>query len=173
MAETHAELVALAARWLRGTRKCAVVATERRAWLAWESPDAIGWMPNGRSILVEAEASVADFLADQRKGRAEPVWRDHATGGPVVGRMGQERWYLTPRGLLDGRTLPFGWGWLEVRGDRVHRRVAAVPLGARSDSEVVLLVAITRNALGGWRGPGVTVGDGDVEAVPDALEDSK
>lgn len=151
MAETHAELVALAARWLRGTRKCAVVATERRAWLAVESPDAIGWQPNGASILVEAKVSVADYLADQRKNER-------------CQRMGQERWYLTPRGLLDGRTLPFGWGWLEVRGGRVHRRVAAIPpLWTRSDSEVVLLVAITRNALGGWRGPGVTVGDGDVE----------
>lgn len=143
---THAELVALAARWLRGTRKCAVVATERKPWAADEHPDAIGWRPHGESILVEAKTSVADYVADLRK--------PHRAGAG----MGRERWYLTPWGLLSGRVgqdgWPAGWGLLGVRNGRVYRVLEAVSRGPSSEvmvAELPLLVSITRNVLDGHR----------------------
>lgn len=62
---THADLVAPAARWLKGTVRCGVVLTEAPS-MDGESPDAIGWR-SGYSVLVECKASRADFLADSRK----------------------------------------------------------------------------------------------------------
>lgn len=147
---THAELVTLAARWLRGTRKCSLVATERKPWVTDEHPDAIGWRPRGESILVEAKTSVADFLADLRK--------PHRAGAG----MGRERWYLTPSGLLAHRMRPdlwpADWGLLEVRNGKVYRVVEAVDRGPAAEvlaAELPLLVAITRNVLEG-RAPGLS-----------------
>lgn len=149
MPETHAELVALAARWLRGTRKCSLVATERKPWSTDEHPDAIGWRPRGESILVEAKTSVADWLADLRK--------PHRAGAG----MGRERWFLTPWGLLAGRVgtgWPAGWGLLGVRNGKVFRVVEAIDRGPVAEvlaAELPLLVAITRNAMSGYS-PGLT-----------------
>lgn len=156
---THAVLVDFARRWLYGTRKCSVVATERNCRRAEEAPDAIGWRPDGESILVECKTSVADYLADQRKPH-------RARAG-----MGRERWYLTTAGLLAGRDLPTGWGWLELRSGRVFRRVDAVDRGVVAEvlaAEAPLLVALTRNVVNGWSGPGVTArpADEDVEERP-------
>jgi hypothetical protein len=133
---THAELVALAARWLHGTRKCCLVATERTAFKVFEYPDAIGWMPDGKSILVECKTSLSDFYADQRK----------ASRRGLMDAMGRERWYLTEDGLLASRTLPDGWGWAVVRKGRIFRVTSSVP--QESDAwlraEMPLIVAIAR-----------------------------
>lgn len=110
---THSYLVSLADRHLRGTRRCDIVLTEKGT--TREIPDAIGWGPGG-SVLVECKTSIEDFRADQRK----PSRR-----APHVG-IGQFRYYLTPKGLLSGQTLPEGWGLLEVRGTRVFTIITAV-----------------------------------------------
>jgi hypothetical protein len=140
---THKELVVLAARWLHGTRRCALVATERIAWKASESPDAIGWAPDGLSILVECKTSVADYLADLRKPTR--------CGAPAMGR---ERWYLTEDGLLAGRELPAGWGWIVVRNGRVFRATPSVPqVGDECcRAEMPFIVALARKAAGGYGG---------------------
>jgi hypothetical protein len=158
VAEAHEHLVSLAARWLRATRKCALVATERNARQAGEAPDAIGWLPDGSSILVECKTSLGDFYADRRK--------PSRTGAPAMGR---ERWYLTEDGLLAGRELPPGWGWLAVRHGRVFRAIPAVPNAKPSTlaAELPLLVALCRNALGGFR-DGVTPGGAGSEDDPEA-----
>lgn len=139
---THAMLVELAARWLRSTRRCAVVATERTCQKSDECPDAIGWSRTGASILVEAKISVADYLTDLRK--------PHRAGGG----MGRERWYLTPWGLLAGRLdeLPAGWGLLGVRNGKVYRVVEAADRGPTPEvltAEMPLLVAIAQRCLWG------------------------
>lgn len=158
MGDAHAALVELAARWLRSTRKCALVATERNCQKAGESPDAIGWLPGGHSILVECKTTIGDFYADRRK--------PSRLGAPAMGR---ERWYLTGDGLLADRELPPGWGWLVVRNGRVFRVVHATPNADwTSAAELPLLVAIARNALGGYR-DGVTAGEPeDVEEAASA-----
>lgn len=105
---THAELVTRAVRWLKRTRRCPVVVS-RSCMATIEQPDAIGWGPFGRSILVECKASIADYLRDAKK-----PWRAH----PEMG-MGNYRYFMTPPGLLAGRTLPDGWGLVECVGRSV------------------------------------------------------
>ena len=39
--------------------------------------------------------------------------------------MGNERYYMTPRGLLVKKNIPEGWGLLEVSGKRVFQAVPA------------------------------------------------
>ena len=93
---THAELVQVAAKWLRA--RCAVVITEMTSGAA-EQPDAIGFN-SYVSTLVECKTSRADFFADRKK----------------LSRMGYYRYYLTAPGLLQISDIPEGWGLLEVDG---------------------------------------------------------
>lgn len=106
---SHDELVGRAARWLKTRFGCGVVATELRCQSS-EEPDAIGFRYGGTwSVLVEVKVSRSDFLADRKKQR------HHVRG------MGQERWYLTPPGLVRPEELPDGWGLAEA--DKVIRVV--------------------------------------------------
>lgn len=103
---THAELVAIAARWLRNTKGCGVVLTEHSA--GREFPDAMGWK-TGFSQLVECKVSRADFFADRRKPtRAHPDVRP-----------AWHCWYLTPAHLVTQFEIPDGWGLLWWTGKRV------------------------------------------------------
>lgn len=113
---SHAELCERAVRWLRKSVGCGVVVSEMVS-ATGEVPDAIGWR-YGRSILVEAKVSRADFFADQKK-----PWRRMPERG-----MGDWRFYLAPAGMLQKNEIPVGWGLLEVAGKQV-RRVHAVPQG--------------------------------------------
>jgi len=105
---THAQMVELAVRWLRGYR-CGVVLSEQ-ACVSGEMPDAIGWKRACHSVLVECKVSRSDFLVD----RAKPFRKK-----PEVG-VGCERYYMTPRGLITCEECPAGWGLLEVRGRSVE-----------------------------------------------------
>lgn len=110
---THAELVEIAARWLRSAKRCGVVLTEA-AGGGLEIPDAIGWRLGGRmSYLVECKASRADFLRDAQK----------PFRGPGRG-VGQSRLYLAPAGMIRPDELPERWGLVEVSGQRARLRVA-------------------------------------------------
>lgn len=114
MSQSHGELVALAARWLRTAKRCPVVLVEA-AGGGLEVPDAIGFQRGGRmSIVVECKASRADFLADKKKS--------HRRSGAG---LGQARYYLTPAGMLIQRDLPAGWGLIEVRDGKPRVRVQA------------------------------------------------
>ena len=126
---THADLVTVAAEWLWKSCKlptgqasgsatyrvrCAVVITEMGS-NAWEEPDAIGWT-SGSSILVECKASRSDFRSDA----AKPYRRNPETG------MGEFRYYLTPKGLLDLDEIPPRWGLIEYDGKLVRMRKVPV-----------------------------------------------
>ncbi len=131
-AYSHADLVGLAERHLRSTRRCNIVLIERG--VNSEIPDAIGWAFH--SILIECKTSMSDYYADAKKPRCS---------GPTFG-MGAERWYLTPAGLLKPELLRPSWGLLEARGSRVYRVVAA-PLREQYDhrNEQRLLASELRN----------------------------
>lgn len=102
---THADLVKLAAHWLRARKRCGVVLTEYR-YLSNEFPDAIGWK-GGQSWMVECKVSRGDFFADRRKA------------GRVAGRrLARFCYYMVPRGLVRVDELPPGWGLLEVLNGR-------------------------------------------------------
>jgi len=105
---THAQLVRLAVKWLRGYR-CGVILSEQ-ACLSGEIPDAIGWKRACHSVLVECKISRADFLADRDKS-----FRRKPESG-----VGCERYYLTPKSLLRLDQLPAGWGLLECRNHGVE-----------------------------------------------------
>lgn len=111
----HSYLVQRAARWLRGTRKCAVVATEKDPGQIPVVPDAIGWTRDGYSVVVECKVSRSDFLADARK-------KSRALG--IV--LGDERWYLTAPGVVRPADLEPGVGLLELHGNTTRKVVRAV-----------------------------------------------
>ena len=103
---THAELVAIAGKWLVGSRKCGAVLTEL-VTLGMETPDAIGFR-DGTSTLIECKTSRSDFLADAKK----PFRRN-----PWMG-MGTYRFYLCPAGVITAQDLPEKWGliWIMENG---------------------------------------------------------
>lgn len=106
----HDELVALGVKWLN--RKCVVVTSEMCTGV--ESPDVIGWLNNGDSILIECKISKSDFIKDSSKSfRMSPH-----TGA------GKRRYYLTEPGLINVDDLPSNWGLIEVKNNRysVKRR---------------------------------------------------
>ena len=105
---THAELVARAARWLRNTVRCGVVATEEYN-VGWSIPDAIGWKSH-TSYLVECKVTRSDFFADAKK---------HHRRYPDQG-MGHLRYYMTPPGLVSLDEVPEHWGLLEARPKQVR-----------------------------------------------------
>lgn len=150
---THAELVARAERWLRNTKKCSVVLTEKGGNTA-ERPDAIGWRNGWWSTLVEAKTSRADFLADKKK----PFRLNPESG------MGQDRYFITRPGLLTPDELPEGWGLIEAHSNicRVVKKALSRPHSdERSSAEVPLLVS----ALWRAQNPGAVNGPVEPEAV--------
>lgn len=143
---THADLVALAVRWLKTTRRCSVVLAEPPA-MRGESPDAIGWR-SGFSTLVECKVSRSDFKADQKK--------PHRLAGM---RMARRCYYLTPPGLLRPDELPAEWGLLEAResGVRVVREVPREEWDdPRSADEVKLEVVMLWAELRRYHAQGIT-----------------
>jgi hypothetical protein len=105
---THEKLVAIAVAWLRRYR-CGVVLSEQSC-ASGETPDAIGWKRACHSVVVECKISRADFLGDREK-----PFRQRQNLG-----MGCERFYLTPKGLVNVSELPAGWGLLELNGREVE-----------------------------------------------------
>lgn len=141
---SHADLVERAARWLRNSLNCRVVFSEPSAPLG-ECPDAIGWV-GGRCVIVECKSSRSDFLADQNK-----LWRRVEGYG-----LGDWRFYLTSPGLLDGLTIPEGWGWYEVRGRAVvfragngYANAAPNPNNSNRKREIEILLWALRQGLSG------------------------
>ncbi len=106
---THALLVKKAVEWLRRRYRCGIVLSEQ-ACCSGEMPDAIGWKGKCHSVVIECKISRADFLAD----RAKP-WR----ADPDVA-LGNERYFLAPKGMLKSTELPVGWGLLEIHRGKVE-----------------------------------------------------
>ena len=82
-----------------------------------EQPDAIGWR-SGISILIECKASRSDFLADQKK-----IFRKNPGRG-----MGDWRFYMAPKGIIQVSDLPLWWGLLEVT-EKTIKKTHGVPKG--------------------------------------------
>jgi hypothetical protein len=108
--ELHRELVERGRSWLR-RQGCAIVFAELCVPTRYgELPDVIGWR-DGLSLLIEAKATRADFLADRHK----PFRCDPAMG------MGDWRFYLTPPGIVTSDDLPNGWGLLWAHPRKIER----------------------------------------------------
>lgn len=76
---------------------------------AGEQPDAIGWR-SGVSILVECKTSRPDFLADAKK-----IWRRKPEKG-----MGNWRFYMCEKDLININELPDKWGLVYVDGKKAE-----------------------------------------------------
>lgn len=139
---THAQLVKIAARWLRTTRRCPVVLTDAGGW--HEIPDAIGFRSGGLdTLVVECKASRADFLRDQKKWH-----RRHGLG------LGQRRVYLAPAGMVRPDEVPPGWGLAEVRPcGRVFVRVPIPKLELRDRDVTLRETRLLFSALAGAQRP--------------------
>jgi len=98
----HEQLVKAGRLWLLNSRRCRVVIAEMHVSVM-EQPDVLGWNNLG-SMLIECKASRADFFVDGKK--------PHRREGCGVG---QQRWYLTPPGLVRPDEVTGGWGLLERR----------------------------------------------------------
>jgi hypothetical protein len=128
----HGQLVEAARVWLYGNQRCSVVITELMT-SAMEIPDAIGWQSGG-SILVECKTSRSDFKADAKK-----FFRKNADYG-----IGNERYFLTPPGLVQVEELPENWGLIEWNGKRVRRLKKSGQHCAAAKFEVLLLLSALR-----------------------------
>jgi len=79
-----------------------VVSTELVCSTVSENADAIGWDGYGRCMVIECKVSRSDFLANKHKPHE------------IVGdSMGNERWFMTPPGLVEPKELPRSHGLLE------------------------------------------------------------
>ncbi len=140
---THAELVAAACRWLRGSRGCRPVFAEFVS-AASETPDAIGWRDHD-CLVVECKTSRSDMRADGKKPHR------------VLGRgAGSYRWILSPAGVLRPEDVPGDHGWAERVGRRVLVRRDAprrAPPTRDAVTETLILRSAVRRHEGGaeWR----------------------
>jgi hypothetical protein len=133
---THSQLVEVAVRWLRGYG-CGVILSEQEC-ASGETPDAIGWKKQCRSVLVECKVDRADFLADRNKR-----WRMKSATG-----LGCERFYMATPGLIKPNELPCGWGLLLCNRRNVQVEVPSADRNLRSAQglklEMNLLLASLR-----------------------------
>lgn len=139
---THDELVKIAVAWLSkpfrnagdgGHSGCSVIISEMTTGNS-ETPDAIGFH-GGAATLVECKASIADFKRDEKK-----YFRRVPDRG-----MGFYRYMMTPAGLLDGYSLPQGWGLIEVSTKGKTRvKVRSSRFTANHRAEKTILISLIR-----------------------------
>ncbi len=118
---THDDMVKLGVRWLQkpyaniapyGHSSMTVIVTELVTGM--EIPDVLGFATNrGETVLIEAKVSRSDFMADQKKCFRNPIC-------PGQG-MGDQRWYIAPKGIIPVELLPPKWGLLEY--DEVKQKL--------------------------------------------------
>lgn len=95
---THKQCVEAATTYL--SKRCNVVLPEFYSWNG-ELADVIGFASR-HSTLIECKVSRGDFLKDRSK---------HFRAFPEQG-MGDYRYYCCPKGMIDKKELPEGWGLL-------------------------------------------------------------
>lgn len=137
---THDDLVMRAEKWLK-SQNCKVVIRDPFRTMNQEQPDTIGWR-DGVSILIEAKASRADFLADKKKW-----FRKYPEKG-----MGDWRFYICEPDVIRIEDLPEGWGLLYVTPKTI-KKVHGIPTNCNwhncphtpnKRAETVMLVSALR-----------------------------
>lgn len=130
---THDQLVTIAGRWLT-SNGCGFSFTEMGVPdYTKENPDALGFAAADLSVLIECKLSRSDFLSDKNK----PFRKNPEQG------VGDFRYYMAPRGLINLEELPDKWGLLEVdKSGRVFKRKAvgfhrAGTLGHRTVAQIL------------------------------------
>lgn len=131
---THDQLIIEAARWLRYTKRCQVIATDIVTGCS-ETPDAIGWRGTV-THLIECKATRSDFLADRKK----PFRRDPRRG------LGLYRYFMVAPDVVRGSDpWPAGWGLIEIRNGRPVLAIAPVAVTERNTTgETTILLSLLR-----------------------------
>jgi len=141
---THSELIEIGRNWLikpysalaeYGHSGCGVILTEIVAnTYGAEQPDVLGFCTK-KSILIECKASRNDFLQDKNK-----VFRKMSDLA-----LGNQRWYLVPKGIIKKEEVPSKWGLLEVDENNKIKCVVRAELQERNyQSEINILISLVR-----------------------------
>lgn len=112
---THNELIIVAEKFLKHNFHCGVHVSETTSSSS-ESPDAIGWKKlGGKSCVIEVKVSRGDFFGDAEKKHRQ---------GPDG--MGNWRYFLVPKGLIEVTEVPEGWGLLWFDGKKIYKKKEAI-----------------------------------------------
>lgn len=111
---THNDLINIGYKWVMS--RCSF-AFKDLATISSEIPDVIGFNSIG-TFLIEAKTSRADFLKDKKKD-----FRINPCKG-----MGDWRFFIAPKGLIQTNELPELWGLIEVN-EKGKARVVSNPFG--------------------------------------------
>ena len=104
---THDEIAEVGAAWLKN-KGYPLTFCNMRSASHGEQPDVLGLSAYGKTFLMEAKTSRADFHADKKK-----PWRSKKYQA-----IGDTRAYITPKGLLKPEEIHYGWWLLEVHGKK-------------------------------------------------------
>ena len=112
----HKQLVEIGYKWC--LKKCGFAFKELTTINdSGEIPDVIGFNSEG-TFLLEAKISRGDFFSDKKK-----PFRIHSYQG-----MGDWRFYICPKGMIEVEELPPLWGLIEVDSNN-KTRVVKNPFG--------------------------------------------
>ena len=115
-AHTHSELVEAGYKWCLS--RCGFAFKELVTLNgSGEVPDVIGFKDDG-TFLLEAKTSRSDFSSDKKKR-----FREHPERG-----MGDWRFYICPKGMVNISELPELWGLIEVN-EKGKARTTYNPFG--------------------------------------------
>ena len=129
ISENHARLVKRARRWLFA--RYPLVISELASGM--EVADALG-IGHGESTLIECKVSRSDFIADRKK-----FFRAYPDCG-----LGNLRYYLCPKGLIESGELPEGWGLLYSCENQVREITKAKPFSKDHQKEISILASLIR-----------------------------
>lgn len=97
------------------------------------------WATNGyQTTLVEVKTSHSDFLADQKKWVRSP----EATIADKC--LGNFRYYLCPKGVINENEIPDKWGLLVFDGKKIIKVKNATYQKSSTDAELLVLTSIMR-----------------------------
>lgn len=134
-APTHKQLVRRVAGWLRVSREFrSKVVLAELVTQADETPDVLGFISNGVSILIECKVSRADFKSDAMKS-----FRQFEDSG-----VGNYRYFAAPAGLLKPEEMPAGWGLLELDKRCTFKVKTADWKAGNKQKEVAMLLSAMR-----------------------------
>ena len=134
----HKELCERAEKWVL-SNGCSVATSEIVSG-SGQQPDAIGFKDwGGTSYLIECKVSRSDFFADMKKPHMQSPEKS----------VGDYRWYMTPKGLVQIDELPFGWGLLELSNNRVSViKGSMTPPKSKWDNKLKTIVETWRHPAG-------------------------
>ena len=135
----HYKLCCEGAKWMckQEFRAYKIVAVELCTGGA-EHPDV--WGTTGyKSMLIEVKTSHSDFLRDMKK----PFRMDSNVRYRKY-RLGNNRYYLVPKGLVSIDELPPQWGLLEWNGTSITKVKEAEDVVCENIGELAMLCSIMR-----------------------------